>query len=97
MYGQGVEVKSLQSTANGIAVNAPCWLLGVHWTSALLGGELVFRDGGAGGPIVSQMRMPALNTATGVVDFRDGLVFNTNLYVSLPSGASATLIYNLAG
>ena len=56
-------------------------------------GDIIFRNGGASGPILMQF-----NISTGVQPISltipgDGILFNTDIYVTLPASAKVTIFY----
>jgi hypothetical protein len=55
-------------------------------------GEIVFRDGGSGGTILLKINIPAnTNNPFSNLIPGNGIRFNTNIHVTFPTNASATI------
>lgn len=72
-----------------------CRIKSVYGVSGVNAGSVVFRDGGASGPILMTMNSPAA-AASGVFWLPmpgEGILVETNLYVDLTDVASIMVIY----
>lgn len=72
-----------------------CRIKSVYGVSGVNAGSVVFRDGGASGPILMTMNSPAAS-ASGVFWLPmpgEGILVETNLYVDLTDVASIMVIY----
>jgi hypothetical protein len=55
-------------------------------------GEIVFRDGGSGGTVLVRINIPAnTNNPFSNLIPGNGIRFNTNIHVTLPTNASITI------
>lgn len=67
---------------------------GVYVVPAAGAGTIVFRDGGASGPIKATLNTLASSTApTYMLIPGEGLLFNTNIHVTITAVASVTVFY----
>jgi hypothetical protein len=83
---------------DGLLVNGPTRLKGLCFLGDGTTGEFIFRDGGINGPIRLEFNVPAnSNNVVDVVIPGEGIRFNTNIYVIMPSaglaGSSVTIFY----
>jgi hypothetical protein len=57
-------------------------------------GDIIFRNGGASGPILLQFNVPAnTNNPFSTTLPGDGILFNTNIYVTFPASTKVTIFY----
>ncbi len=57
-------------------------------------GDIIFRDGGASGTVLVQFNIPAnTNNSVPILIPAAGLLFETNLHVTLPTSAKVTIFY----
>jgi hypothetical protein len=89
------DVKSAHYTgATATLVAARTRLKGLIFLGDGTAGDAIFRDGGASGTVKLQFNLPAnSNNAVDVVIPGEGILFNTNIYVSLPGSASSVTIF----
>jgi hypothetical protein len=89
-------VKAVHVSATGTAVAAPAGLYvkGYQSLSGGTAGDIIIRDGGASGTTRLQFNIPANtnNPFFGLVPGA-GIMFDTDIHVTLPTGASITLFY----
>ena len=87
-------VKSAHAEATGIMVTGTNYLKGAVFLSGGTAGDIVFRDGGASGSVITQFNIPANTNNTVAVNIPGaGILFTTNLHVTLPTGAKVTAYY----
>jgi len=80
------------SDATEIAYAGATNLAGYQCLSGGTAGEIVFRDGGASGTIRLKVNIPAnTNNPFANIIPGNGIRFNTNIHVTLPTGASCTI------
>ena len=89
------DVKSAHYTGvSATLVSARTRLRGLIFLGDGTAGDAIFRDGGASGAIKMQFNLPAnSNNAVDVTIPGEGIVFDTNIYVSLPGSASSVTIF----
>lgn len=85
-------VFSAHADATGTIYAGATNLAGYQCLSGGTAGEIVFRDGGSGGTIRLKINIPA-NTNNPFANLipGTGIRFNTNIHVTLPASASATI------
>lgn len=93
-YAQTATTKTMYVNATGIAIAEPAFVICTYLQFSGAGGDLIFRNGGAQGVIGIQLKLPATEGATRA-NFCDGVLFNTDVHVTVPAGCSATFTYNL--
>lgn len=78
--------------ATGTIYAGPTNLAGYQALSGGTAGEIVFRDGGASGTIRLKINIPAnTNNPFSNLIPGNGIRFNTDIHVTLPTGASTTV------
>ena len=87
------DVKAEHTEATGTIVAERTRLKGYQLLSGGTAGDIVFTDGGSGG--VERLR---LNISTNLVPVAvlipgEGILFNTDIYVTLPTAAKITVFY----
>ena len=88
------DVKSVHAEASGTAVASRTRLRGYQCLSGGTAGDIIFRDGGASGPILFQFNIPAnTNNPFGNIIPGEGILFSTDIYISLPTAAKITVFY----
>jgi hypothetical protein len=81
-------------TATGSVVGARTRLKAVHMLGGATAGTFQFRDGGAGGVILTELPMPASAVGTMFVQLPgDGVLFSTNIYATFTGGVVAATIF----
>ena len=85
---------SSNETATGEVFGGRTRLYGVIVAAGAIAGSVVFRDGGAGGAVRFQVDTPAL--ATAVITYNmgegDGILFETDMHVTLTQATSVTVV-----
>jgi hypothetical protein len=87
------DVKAAHTEATGTVVNERTRLKGYQCISGGTAGDIIFRDGSASG--VERLRFN-IGTGTqpiGLLIPGEGILFNTNIHVTLPATAKATVFY----
>ena len=87
------DVKSAHTEATGTMVSGRNRLKGYQLLSGGTAGDIVFTDGGAGG--TERLRV---NVSTNLAPIStlvpgEGILFTTDIYVTLPTGAKVTIFY----
>lgn len=88
------DVLSAHIEATGTLVTGRYRLKGYQCLSGGTAGDIIFRDGGASGPIRLQFNVPA-NTNNPFANLipGEGILFYDSIYVTLPASAKATIFY----
>lgn len=88
------DVKSAHVEATGTAVSGRVRLKGYQCLSGGTAGDIIFRDGGASGTIRLQFNIPN-NTNNPFANLipGEGILFNTDVHVTLPASAKVTVFY----
>jgi len=88
----GTDTKYL--TVTGEVFASPVWLLGIHYVSTSASeDQLVFWDGGLLGHKEIELRI--LPNSSNYISINSGLLFTQDMYVEIPIGVTATIIYSL--
>jgi hypothetical protein len=87
------DVKSAHLEATGTVVSGRNRIKGYHCISGGTAGDVIFKDGGSGGTIRLQF-----NISTGLQPITmlipgEGILFNTDIHVTLPASAKLTVFY----
>ena len=88
------DVLSAHVDATGTMVTGRYRLKGYQCLSGGTAGDVIFRDGGASGSIRLQFNVPA-NTNNPFANLipGEGILFYTDIHVTLPASAKATIFY----
>ncbi len=88
------DVKAAHSEATGTAVSGRTRVKGYQCLSGGTAGDIIFRDGGASGTIRLQFNVPA-NTNNPFANLipGEGILFYTDVHVTLPTLAKVTVFY----
>jgi hypothetical protein len=88
------DVFSAHLEATGTAVNSRTRVKGYQCLSGGVAGDIIFRDGGASGPIRLQFNIPN-NTNNPFANLipGEGILFDTSVHVTLPTSAKITVFY----
>jgi hypothetical protein len=88
------DVLSSHVEATGTMVTGRVRVKGYQCLSGGTAGDIILRDGGSGGTIRLQFNVPA-NTNNPFANLipGEGIVFYTDVYVTLPTGAKITVFY----
>lgn len=86
-------LKSFHRETTGTVATGAFYVKGYHCISGGTAGDVIFRDGGASGTIVFQF-----NIGTGTQPIvlslpAAGLLFETDIHVTLPASAKVTTFY----
>jgi len=89
-----VGVKSAHIETTGTLVTGSFYLKGVIFLSGGTAGDIILRDGGASGAVVTQYNVPANTNNPVSLDIPGaGILFETDLHVTLPTSAKITVYY----
>jgi hypothetical protein len=88
------DVKSAHVEATGTIVSGRNRLKGYQCLSGGTAGDIIFRDGGASGTIRLQFNIPN-NTNNPFANLipGEGILFTTDIHVTLATGAKVTVFY----
>ena len=88
------DVLSSHVEATGTMVTGRVRVKGYQCLSGGTAGDIILRDGGSGGTIRLQFNIPA-NTNNPFANLipGEGIVFYTDVHVTLPTGAKITVFY----
>ena len=88
------DVLSAHTEATGTLVIGRNRLKGYQGLSGGTAGDIIFRDGGSGGTIRLRFNVPAnTNNPFSNLIPGQGIVFYTDIYVTLPTSATITAFY----
>ena len=88
-----VGVKSIHRETTGTVVTGSYYLKAYHCISGGTAGDIIFRDGGASGTILMQFNI-GTGTQPVMLTLPDaGILFETDIHVTLPASAKATTFY----
>jgi hypothetical protein len=80
--------------ATGTMVTGRVRVKGYQCLSGGTAGDIILRDGGSGGTIRLQFNIPAnTNNPFANIIPGEGILFYTDVYVTLPTGAKITVFY----
>ena len=88
------DVKASHVEATGTMVSGRTRVKGYQCLSGGTAGDIIFRDGGSSGPILLQFNVPA-NTNNPFANLipGEGILFTTDVHVTLPTAAKITVFY----
>ena len=85
-------VFSAHADATGTIYAGATNLAGYQIAPGGTAGEIIFRDGGAGGTLLLKVNIPATPlTPISTLIPGNGIRFNTNIHVTLPANAAVTI------
>ena len=84
-------VFSAHRDSTGTIYNGATNLAGYQLASGGVAGEIVFRDGGSGGTVLLRVNITINTAVISTLIPGNGIRFNTDIHVTLPSGASVTI------
>ena len=92
--GMQTDVKSTHVEATGTMVSGRVRVKGYQCLSGGTAGDIILRDGGASGTIRLQFNIPA-NTNNPFANLipGEGILFTTDVHVTLPTAAKITVFY----
>ena len=87
------DVKAAHTEATGTIVSGRNRLKGYQCLSGGTAGDVIIRDGGASGPIRLQFNISANLVAFGLPIPGEGILYYTDMHVTLPANAKITVFY----
>ena len=88
------DVKSAHIEATGTIVSERTRLKGYQCLSGGTAGDIIFRDGGSGGTIRLRFNIPNnTNNPFANVIPGEGILFTTDIHVTVPASAKVTVFY----
>ena len=87
------DVKSAHIEATGTMVSGRNRLKGYQCISGGTAGEIIFRDGGSGGTVLLKFNIGTGTQPIGLPIPGEGILFTTDIHVTLPATAKATIFY----
>lgn len=87
------DVKSAVATATVTMYAGRTRLKGVTLTPSAVAGSVVFRDGGAAGTVLLTVNTPAVAGMHDVFIPGEGVLFGTDVHVTVTSVTSVTIFY----
>jgi len=87
------DVKSAHIEATGTIVSERTRLKGYQCISGGTAGDIIFRDGGASGTIRLRFNIGTGTQPIGLPIPGEGILFTTNVHVTLPASAKVTVFY----
>ena len=87
------DVKAAHVEATGTIVSGRNRLKGYQCISGGTAGDIIFRDGGASGAIRLQFNIGTGTQPIGLPIPGEGILFETNIHVTLPTSAKVTVFY----
>jgi len=92
--GMQTDVKAAHAEATGTLVSSRVRVKGYQCLSGGTAGDIIFRDGGASGTIRLQFNIPN-NTNNPFANLipGEGILFTTDVHVTLPTAAKVTVFY----
>jgi hypothetical protein len=87
------DVKSSHVEATGTMVSSRTRLKGYHCISGGTAGDIIYRDGGATGPVKLQFNIGTGTQPIGLSIPGEGILFETSVHLTLPATAKATTFY----
>ena len=92
--GMQTDVKASHVEATGTMVSGRVRVKGYQCLSGGTAGDIILRDGGAGGTIRLQFNVPAnTNNPFANIIPGEGILFTTDVHVTLPTAAKITVFY----
>jgi hypothetical protein len=90
---QQTDVKSAHIEATGTLVSGRSRLKGYQCLSGGTAGDIIFRDGGANGPVGLRFNIATGTQPIGLTIPGEGILFTTDIHVTLPTSAKVTVFY----
>ena len=87
------DVKAAHADATGTMVSGRNRLKGYQCISGGTAGEIIFRDGGSGGTVLLKFNIGTGTQPIGLPIPGEGILFTTDIHVTLPATAKATIFY----
>jgi hypothetical protein len=90
----GLKSAHLSGATTGTMFTGAFYLKSINCLGTATAGMLTFRDGGASGTILLQIDVPGnANNTNNVIIPAPGILFETDCYVSMPTGYNLTICY----
>jgi hypothetical protein len=90
---QQTDVKAVHVEATGTVVSGRIRVKGYQCISGGTAGDVIFRDGGSSGTIRLQFNIGAGTQPIGLSIPGEGILFYTDVHVTLPTSAKITTFY----
>jgi len=87
------DVKAAHVEATGTVVSGRVRLKAYHCISGGTAGDVIYRDGGSGGPIRLQFNIGTGTQPVSLPIPGEGILFDTDVHVTLPATAKITTFY----
>jgi hypothetical protein len=87
------DVLSVHTEATGTVVAYRTRVKAYHCISGGTAGDVIFRDGGAGGTILLQFNIATGTQPINMLIPGQGILFRTNVHVTLPANSKITVFY----
>ena len=87
------DVKSAHAEATGTMISTRTRLKGYQLLSGGTAGDIVFTDGGSGGTERLRVNISTNTAAISTLIPGEGILFTTDVYVTLPTAAKITVFY----
>jgi len=87
------DVKATHVEATGTLVSGRVRVKAYHCISGGTAGDVIYRDGGSGGAIRLQFNIGTGTQPVSLLIPGEGIVFNTDVHVTLPATAKITTFY----
>ena len=87
------DVKAVHTEATGTIVSGRTRVKGYQAISGGTAGDIIYRDGGATGPIKLQFNISTGTQPIGLAIPGEGILFETSVHLTLPTAAKATTFY----
>jgi hypothetical protein len=91
--GMQTDVRAVHTEATGTLVAFRTRVKAYHCISGGTAGDVIFRDGGSGGTILLQFNIGTGTQPINMLIPGEGIVFGTNVHVTLPATAKITVFY----
>jgi len=91
--GMQYDVLASHRETTGTVVSGRNRLKGVITTPGGTAGDIIFRDGGASGTVRLQFNISTNQTTFSTVIPGEGILFTTDIHVTLPTAAKITVFY----
>lgn len=88
---QGVKSAHIETT--GTIVTGAFYLKAYQCISGGTAGDIIFRDGGASGDVVTRFNIGTGTQPIALLIPGSGVLFETSLHVTLPASAKVTVFY----
>jgi len=93
MASMQYDVKAIHTETTGTPISTRNRVKGMLVTPGGTAGDIIFRDGGASGTTLIQFNISTSVVAFPVVIPGEGVLFETNVHVTLPASAKVTVFY----